>query len=98
MTETNENQQSLNELAKSENQQMNIVESSPLMRNKKHRGLKRDWPWQQLECGQSFVVSKDDIKIETLRPMCSQKGRSFNPIRKFRVVEHTNFYEVGRIK
>lgn len=71
-----------------------IYNSSPMM--KKHKGLKYDWPWRDLECGQSFDVPKTELKFTTLRAMASQKGSELQ--RKFRVLEHNDHYEIGRIK
>lgn len=78
-------------------EQPKIFDSSPKMKNAR-RGYKRDYPWGKLECGQSFTVPKEDIKLVTLRPMSSNKGREFDPPRQFKVVEHDDCYEVGRIR
>lgn len=56
---------------------------------------KYNFPWDTIECGQSFAVPKDEIKLLTLRPMATAKGKKLN--KKFRVVEHDDCYEVGRL-
>lgn len=56
----------------------------------------RNWPWNLLDCGQSFAVQKDEIKFKTLRSICSIKGKQFG--KRFKAVEHDNCYEVGRIE
>lgn len=70
-----------------------IFPSSAQLATKK---AKHDFPWKTLECGQSFSVPREYIKIETLRPMCSMKGRELN--KKFKIVVHEGCYEVGRVK
>lgn len=70
-----------------------IFPSSAQLATKKS---KHNFPWKSLECGQSFSVPKEYIKIETLRPMCSLKGREMG--RKFKIVVHSDCYEVGRVK
>lgn len=80
---------------KSINEQMNVFPSSEVLINKKHKGLKHDWPWTKLECGQSFKVMFDEIKEATLRARCSQKGGELG--KKFRMVKHDDCYEVGRV-
>lgn len=70
-----------------------IFPSSPQLATKKS---KHNFPFKSLECGQSFSVPKDYIKIETLRPMCSLKGREMG--KKFKIVVHEKIFEVGRVK
>lgn len=57
---------------------------------------KRDWPWDTIECGHSFRVELHEIKPQTLRPICSIKGRELG--KKFRMIQHENCYEVARVK
>ena len=57
---------------------------------------KYDFPWNTIDCGQSFMVDKSLIKGVTLRPLCSIKGKELG--KKFKMVEHNDCYEVGRVK
>lgn len=75
---------------------MQIFKSSEKLTNPEPKQAKRNWPWNTLECGQSFAVPKTEIKKETLRPLCSLKGKELN--KKFRMTEHDECYEVGRVK
>lgn len=70
-----------------------IFSSSPQLTTPKV--IKHKYPWNELECGQSFAIPKDRIKLLTLRPMATAKGKKLN--KKFRVVEHGDCYEVGRL-
>lgn len=75
---------------------MQIFKSSEKLTDTKPTRAKRNWPWNTLECGQSFIVPLEEIKQITLRPLCSAKGRELN--KKFKMVVHEECYEVGRVK
>jgi hypothetical protein len=71
-----------------------IFTSSPQLTTPKV--IKHKYPWNELECGQSFAIPKDKIKLSTLRPMATAKGKRWN--KKFKVIEHADVYEVGRVE
>jgi len=73
-----------------------IFKSSERLIKPEPKRPKHDFPWNTVECGESFAVPRDQIKLETLRPLCSAKGKELN--KKFRMIVHENCYEVGRIK
>ena len=73
-----------------------IFQSSEKMIQPKTKRVKRNWPWNELNCGESFSVELHEIKAETLRPLCSLKGRELG--KKFRMIVHETCYEIGRIK
>lgn len=73
-----------------------ILPSSPQLVSNCQIRDKHNFPWDKLECGQSFKVPKEYIKAETLRPMCSLKGKQMN--KKFKMIVHDDCYEVGRVK
>lgn len=75
---------------------MQIFKSSEKLTQIQPKREKRDWPWNKLECGQSFSVELSEIKPETLRPLCSLKGKELG--RKFKMIMHEDVYEVGRVK
>lgn len=56
---------------------------------------KYDFPWETVEIGHGFAVSKDEVKLITLRSMCSHKSKLLK--KKFRVAIHDDCYEVGRL-
>lgn len=70
-----------------------IYPSTPLMSKSRS---KHNFPWNELECGQSFRVPVSYMKKESLRAMCSMKGGELR--KKFRLVAHDDHYEIGRIK
>lgn len=70
-----------------------IFPSSPQLATKKS---KHNFPFKSLECGQSFSIPKEYIKIETLRPMCSLQGKQLR--KRFKIVVHEDVFEVGRVK
>lgn len=70
-----------------------IYPSSSLMTKSRK---KHDFPWEQLECGQSFNVPITYMKKESLRALCSMKGGELR--KKFRLAVHDSHYEIGRIK
>lgn len=57
---------------------------------------KHDFPWLTLECGQSFIVQFEEMKLQTLRPLVSNMNRKLN--KKFKIAVHDNCYEVGRVE
>lgn len=73
-----------------------IFKSSEIVAKTTQSREKWAFPWEALECGQSFAVPKDKIKLTTLRSKASIQGQKLN--RKFRVVEHDAVYEVGRLE
>lgn len=73
-----------------------IFPSSDKLTNPEPRKPKRDWPWKTLECGQSFSIEFEEIKLVTLRPMVSNMGRQLG--KKFKLIVHDSCYEVGRVK
>lgn len=73
-----------------------IIESSEKLTKFEPRKPKRNYPWEKLKCGQSFAIPKSEIKLETIRPIASKKGKQLG--KKFKVVEHDNLYEVGRVE
>lgn len=75
---------------------MQIFQSSEKLTKIPPKREKRDWPWNKLECGQSFSIPLTEIKPETLRPLCSLKGKALG--RKFKMVVHDEVYEVGRVE
>lgn len=75
---------------------MQIFKSSEKLTQIPPKREKRNWPWNKLECGQSFSIPLVEIKPETLRPLCSLKGRELN--KRFKMVVHNDVYEVGRVK
>ena len=72
-----------------------IFKSSPKASEDRRTNVKRNFPWNDVECGQSFAVPKSEMKVMTLRSMASVKGKKLK--KKFRVVEHEEAYEVARI-
>lgn len=75
---------------------MQIFKSSEKLTQIPPKREKRNWPWKELECGQSFSVPIEEIKDITLRPLCSAKGRELG--KKFKMIVHEDVYEVGRVK
>lgn len=75
---------------------MQIFKSSEKLTQIPPKREKRNWPWNSLECGQSFSIPLTEIKAETLRPLCSLKGKELG--RKFKMVVHEEVYEVGRVE
>lgn len=57
--------------------------------------IKFDFPWDTIKVGESFKVPKNVIKFGTLKPKASIAGKKLN--KKFKVVEHFDCYEVGRL-
>lgn len=72
-----------------------IFQSSSKANEDRRTNVKRDFPWNKLECGQSFAVPKSEMKAQTLRPMCSAYGKKLH--RKFKMIIHDDTYEVARI-
>jgi hypothetical protein len=72
-----------------------IFDSSPKISEDRRTNVKRDFPWDIVNCGQSFAVPKAEMKLITLRSMASVKGKKLS--KKFKVVEHSEVYEVARI-
>lgn len=58
--------------------------------------IKPNYPWIELEIGQSFAVNKDIVKGATLRNKASDVGRKLD--KRFTVKAHETVYEVARIK
>lgn len=75
---------------------MQIFKSSEKLTQIPSKRDKRDWPWNKLECGQSFSIPLVEIKPETLRPLVSLKGKELG--KKFKMVMHEEVYEVGRVE
>lgn len=51
------------------------------------------FPFDLVPLGRTFHVGKDEVKsIEILRTLASRNGKRLG--RKFRVIDHTNFFEV----
>lgn len=75
-----------------------IFDSSDKIKNARKRLPKYNWPWESLIVGKSFIVPFTDIKLQTLRPICSVKGREFDPRRRFIVAVHDDCYEVARVE
>ena len=51
--------------------------------------------WETLEIKKSFTVPLEQAKLANLRTKCWSMGKKLN--KKFRVVQHDNCYEIGRI-
>lgn len=72
-----------------------IFESSSKINEDRRTNVKRNFPWNIINCGQSFAVPLNEIKIQTLRSQCSVMGKKLH--KKFKVVIHNDCYEVARI-
>jgi len=72
-----------------------IFESSPKINEDRRTNVKRNFPWNTINCGQSFAVPLNEMKLITLRSMASAKGKKLH--KKFKVVQHETTYEVARI-
>lgn len=72
-----------------------IFKSSPKVNEIRQTNVKRDFPWDKIDCGHSFAVPIEEMKLITLRSMASVKGKRLG--RKFKVVVHIDVYEVARI-
>lgn len=72
-----------------------IFKSSDKLMKTEVKKPKRDYPWDLLEVGQSFAISKEEITLSIARPMCSIQGKLKN--KRFRAVEHETVIEIGRI-
>lgn len=44
------------------------------------------YPWEAMKVDDSFHVTYNEIKLESLRPLASRMGKKFN--KKFKVVDH----------
>lgn len=73
-----------------------IFPSSAKVTETRRISPQHDWPWNTIDCGQSFAVRLDEIKKQTLRPLCSLKGQELK--KKFKMVVHDDCYEVARVK
>lgn len=73
-----------------------IFQSSPKIKEDKRTNVKRNFPWNTIESGQSFAVPLNEMKFITLRSMASTKGKKLHKI--FKVVQHDDVYEVARIE
>lgn len=72
-----------------------IFQSSPKVKEDRRTNVKRDFPWNAISCGQSFAVPLNEMKAQTLRPMCSAYGKKLH--KKFKMIVHDDCYEVARI-
>jgi len=60
------------------------------------RGAQGLYPWRTLNIGHSFAIhDKTTIKLTSLRTMAYKMGKKLN--KRFRVCEHDNCYEIGRL-
>ena len=77
---------------------MEIFESSPKIKEvPKKFGKEGKYPWKELKIGQSFAINdKASITLISLRSLAYKTGERIKV--KFRVIEHENCYEVGRVK
>jgi hypothetical protein len=73
-----------------------IFQSSLKIKEDRRTNVKRNFPWNTIECGQSFAVPLAEMKFITLRSMASVKGKKLHKI--FKVVAHNDVYEVARIE
>ena len=73
-----------------------IFKSSDKLMKIEQKKSKRDYPWDLLEVGQSFAISKEEITMQIARPMCSIQSKLKN--KRFRAVEHETVIEIGRIE
>ena len=85
MTATN-NRSRINNSIQIESEQMSdnypIFQSSPKIKEDRRTNIKRNFPWNIIECGQSFAVPLAEMKLITLRSMASVKGKRLNKIFK----------------
>ncbi len=72
-----------------------IFQSSPKIKEDRRTNIKRNFPWNTIDCGQSFAVQLNEMKFITLRAMASVKGKKLH--KRFKVVQHEEVYEVARI-
>lgn len=72
-----------------------IFESSANVSQDRRTNVKRNFPWNVINCGQSFAVPLDEMKAATLRSQCSVMGKKLH--KKFKMIIHENAYEVARI-
>ena len=78
-----------------------IVQSSPQVMNineATERKLTKDFPFNSLEVGQSFLVPLNDFSEQSVRNAASKAGKKLS--RRFCVVKHSalyNVFEVGRL-
>lgn len=54
-----------------------------------------NFPFEQLECGQSFAVDFSETSENNIRNIASRNNRNG---KRFKVLKHADCYEVGRIK
>ena len=70
-----------------------IFDSSEQLKNS--GGKKSVYPWHTIPIGKSFTVHKKRITMGALRTLASKTSKRLG--KKFRVIEHDNVYEVGRL-
>lgn len=73
-----------------------IFQSSPKVHQDRRKILKRNFPWDIIDCGQSFTVAKAEIKESNIRSRCSIQNKLSD--KKFKMIIHDDCYEIARIK
>lgn len=72
-----------------------IFKSSQKIKEDRRKIVKYNFPWDIIECGQSFTIPIEQIKLITLRSKASVFGKKLN--KRFKVAIHDDCYEVGRV-
>lgn len=72
-----------------------IIQSSESFQKFKISKAQEKIPFDQLEISQSVPIPKDQNSLSSLRTKCSYWSKKLN--RQFRVLEHSDCFEIGRI-
>lgn len=74
---------------------MNFIDPSPLALTDPTKWLEKyKESFNLCPVGKSFMIDLNDVKITTLRPAVSKLSKELK--KKFKVIEHSNCYEIYR--